>query len=175
VNAGIPTAYRGVRFRSRLEARWAAFLDGLGWSWAYEPIDLFGYIPDFICHHEGGELLIEIKPAVALADLRDHREKINRSGWEKEALIVGASLFDNGTASPDFGLLRSRTDEPGWSWDTGVSFRCLSCGKLSVLSESLSWHCRVCGYYDGNAHVGTADGIDELWAAAGNRVQWMAA
>ena len=28
----IPTTYAGVRFRSRLEARWAAFFDLCGWS-----------------------------------------------------------------------------------------------------------------------------------------------
>ena len=44
---GIPTMYDGYRFRSRLEARWAAFFDLAGWEWKYEPIDLDGWIPDF--------------------------------------------------------------------------------------------------------------------------------
>jgi hypothetical protein len=43
----IPTRYGGVQFRSRLEARWAAFFDLAGWRWQYEPIDLAGWIPDF--------------------------------------------------------------------------------------------------------------------------------
>lgn len=43
----IPTVYGGVCFRSRLEARWAAFFDLIEWSWLYEPIDLNGWIPDF--------------------------------------------------------------------------------------------------------------------------------
>ncbi|MEA2669684.1 MAG: hypothetical protein QOJ33_2618, partial [Chloroflexota bacterium] len=29
----IPTTYDGVNFRSRLEAKWAAFFDLLGWRW----------------------------------------------------------------------------------------------------------------------------------------------
>lgn len=33
----IETAYRGFRFRSRLEARWAVFFDCLGIDWEYEP------------------------------------------------------------------------------------------------------------------------------------------
>lgn len=53
--AAIPTFYEGVRFRSRLEARWAAYADLSGWSWKYEPIDLKGWTPDFLmrlpCHH----------------------------------------------------------------------------------------------------------------------------
>lgn len=48
----IETVYRGYRFRSRLEARWAVFFDALGLKWEYEkegydlgPAGL--YLPDF--------------------------------------------------------------------------------------------------------------------------------
>ena len=34
---GIPTLYNGIQFRSRLEAKWAAFFDLLGWEYEYEP------------------------------------------------------------------------------------------------------------------------------------------
>jgi hypothetical protein len=43
----IETQYAGHTFRSRLEARWAAFFDILEWHWEYEPFDLNGWIPDF--------------------------------------------------------------------------------------------------------------------------------
>jgi hypothetical protein len=47
----IETKYKGYRFRSRLEARWAVFFDALGLEWEYEPegFDLDGdwYLPDF--------------------------------------------------------------------------------------------------------------------------------
>lgn len=47
----IETKYKGYRFRSRLEARWAVFFDACGYSWEYEPegFDLEGiyYLPDF--------------------------------------------------------------------------------------------------------------------------------
>jgi hypothetical protein len=33
----IETEYKGYRFRSRLEARWAVFFDTLGIAWEYEP------------------------------------------------------------------------------------------------------------------------------------------
>lgn len=42
-----PTVYSDVQFRSRLEARWAAFFDLVDWTWEYEPIDLPGWTPDF--------------------------------------------------------------------------------------------------------------------------------
>jgi hypothetical protein len=44
----IETKYAGTIFRSRLEARWAAFFDVFGWSWVYEPFDLEGWLPDFL-------------------------------------------------------------------------------------------------------------------------------
>lgn len=47
----IETFYKGYRFRSRLEARWAVFFDALNIQWEYEKegFDLAGvrYLPDF--------------------------------------------------------------------------------------------------------------------------------
>ena len=48
----IETLYNGYRFRSRLEARWAVFLDALGVDYMYEPQgfvteDGETYLPDF--------------------------------------------------------------------------------------------------------------------------------
>jgi hypothetical protein len=48
----IETVYKGYRFRSRLEARWAVFFDACGYKWEYEPegFDLgdgIYYLPDF--------------------------------------------------------------------------------------------------------------------------------
>lgn len=48
----IETRYKGYRFRSRLEARWAVFFDALGVAWEYEKegfeLGALGwYLPDF--------------------------------------------------------------------------------------------------------------------------------
>lgn len=47
----IQTAYRGITYRSRTEARWALYLDELGVAYSYEAegFDLGGdwYLPDF--------------------------------------------------------------------------------------------------------------------------------
>lgn len=48
----IETQYKGYRFRSRLEARWAVFFDALGIEWEYEKEgfdlgDAGWYLPDF--------------------------------------------------------------------------------------------------------------------------------
>lgn len=58
---GIPTEYKGVHFRSRLEATWARFFDACGWAWDYEPIDLRGYIPDFVLRG-ARQHLVDVKP-----------------------------------------------------------------------------------------------------------------
>jgi hypothetical protein len=46
--AAIPTRFDAHLFRSRLEARWAAWFTLMGIEWTYEPFDAAGYIPDFI-------------------------------------------------------------------------------------------------------------------------------
>ena len=48
----IETRYKGYRFRSRLEARWAVYFDTLGYEWEYEKEgydlgDAGWYLPDF--------------------------------------------------------------------------------------------------------------------------------
>lgn len=58
--AAIPTVYRGVQYRSRLEARWAAFFDRLGWAHGYEPFDLGVWSPDFLLTDL--DVLVEVKP-----------------------------------------------------------------------------------------------------------------
>lgn len=79
----IETKYKGYRFRSRLEARWAVFFDALGIKWQYEPEgfmvdDETPYLPDFYVHmredhesrikHPNAGYWIEVKPAAPNAE-----------------------------------------------------------------------------------------------------------
>jgi len=62
----IETRYKGYRFRSRLEARWAVFFDALGIEWEYEPegFDLGPsgwYLPDFYLKKFNGGMFVEVK------------------------------------------------------------------------------------------------------------------
>lgn len=43
----IPTKYNDVQFRSRLEARWAAFFDLLEWEWSMSLVTLMDGFPTF--------------------------------------------------------------------------------------------------------------------------------
>lgn len=69
----IETRWKGYRFRSRLEARWAVFFDACGYQWEYEPegYELEGgirYLPDFKIFGEDSNgdynvFLCEVKPS----------------------------------------------------------------------------------------------------------------
>lgn len=89
---------KGIKFRSRLEARWAEFFTELGIEWDYEPIDLDGYIPDFIIRLPddiNNEILVEVKGITDFKKLIDHKDKIENSGWKSFYLIVGAKLWNS--------------------------------------------------------------------------------
>jgi hypothetical protein len=75
MHRAIETRYKGRRFRSRLEARYAVFLDALDIVWDYEPegFELEGglrYLPDFFLHQRigtfepGAGFWVEIKPTM---------------------------------------------------------------------------------------------------------------
>lgn len=100
----IETEYKGYRFRSRLEARWAVFFDACGFKWDYEPegFDINGikYLPDFclhdVCfplfdddtapHHD---FYIEVKGEMDGFD----REKIEAFAREWPVYVVGNIPF----------------------------------------------------------------------------------
>lgn len=76
----IETKYKGYRFRSRLEARWAVFFDALGVRWEYEPegfeLPSGWYLPDFLLTYaDSYKVWAEVKPEGArlseLPELRD--------------------------------------------------------------------------------------------------------
>lgn len=64
----IPTTYAGINFRSRLEAKWAAFFTNMDWRWEYEPFDASGYIPDFLVYGRHRNVLVEVRPGVDFGD-----------------------------------------------------------------------------------------------------------
>jgi hypothetical protein len=83
--AAIPTLYRGRMYRSRLEARWAAFFDRLGWKHEYEPFDMGKWSPDFALTEFG--VLVEVKPIAEFSQAVPVAEKIGSCG--DRLLIVG--------------------------------------------------------------------------------------
>lgn len=103
--AAIPTEYRGRQYRSRLEAKWAAFFDLLGWEVEYEPYDLGRWSPDFLVRapvEDAKPLLVEVKP-ITTCDLETLERMVaacqERGMWEMltsplaGVLLVGVAPF----------------------------------------------------------------------------------
>ena len=100
----IETHYKGYRFRSRLEARWAVFFDVLGIEWQYEPegynIDGVMYLPDFYLPQVG--MFAEIKPA-GLSE--DEIEKVNSLAYNTNKpvlMLIGVPDFVEYVAAEKF-------------------------------------------------------------------------
>lgn len=96
----IETSYKGYRFRSRLEARWAVFFDYLGIKYEYEPegFELPGgqrYLPDFFLpkfnHADGLGMYVEVKPTTE-SDFSKPRALVEATGREV-LLAVGPPDF----------------------------------------------------------------------------------
>lgn len=174
--AAIPTKYRGLQFRSRLEAQWAAFFDLLEWPWEYEPLDLNGYIPDFVLLFEapGKKVLVEVKPALDAEQMKPHMGKIIGSGWADDFLIVGAT----GPTAIRIGPWDSHQVHIGllydFSWSMEGAARIGLCrqGHWGFDHDEASWACRVCGTHKGITYGNRLEPLQELWHRAKNLTQW---
>ncbi len=94
-----PTTYRNVRFRSRLEATWAAFFDQMEWRWDYEPFDLKGWSPDFRLKGKTRDVLVEVKPIDSFDE--DVAYKMLYAAEDKfDLLLCGTTPVINKTLDP---------------------------------------------------------------------------
>ncbi len=99
----IPTTYRGVAMRSRLEARWAALFDALQWYWEYEPDLQAGYvIPDFLLANFAHVLIIECKPALTVEELTEYRRALimKLRTWLQDDVLREIRELDRDPDSP---------------------------------------------------------------------------
>ena len=181
----IPTTFAGVRMRSRLEARWAAFFSACGWRWTYEPFDSDGWTPDFTLHMPTGDIYVEVKPTLTKRVISVFQEvavPLVQSVGAK-ALIVGSGPLMGHRG--DGALIGFGVDCSGDHslWDTACESDDIvigTCGGggcrggvIGMSTQSMSWTCWVCGSYDGNPAADAQEaGIDVKWANACNRTQW---
>jgi len=175
----IETVYAGTTFRSRLEATWACMFDMLGWTWAHEPFDLDGYIPDFVLGFYK-DVLVEVKPATSEDDLKLQAvAKIVASGWDKEALIVGVlplymdedSIFPGHRRLGVLGQVIPETDTLSWGW--GLAHGCTECGRFSMYHDFMTFNCRVTGCYAGDHFLGGPEpDLAAMWGEAQRIVRW---
>lgn len=175
--AGIPTIFSGWRFRSRLEAKWAAFFEACGWAYEYEPFDMKGYIPDFVlkCHNP---VLVDIRPIMTGRELAERSQELfSRFGGEttSEILALGAFPMSLGCCAP-FEAIGVFEDRSFGGNGCATLHRCTHCERVSFHHCTGSYACRVNGCHDGDHYLGGNMGRDpdEMWKSACNSVQWMA-
>lgn len=96
----INTEYKGYKFRSRLEARWAVFFDSIGTSWEYETegyefADGTRYLPDFsLSSKEIGTYFIEIKPNHAKVE-EIHKASQLAKNFETVVMIMVGDPYES--------------------------------------------------------------------------------
>lgn len=88
----IDTVFKGYKFRSRLEARWAVFFDTLGIDFDYEPEgfnlgDAGYYLPDFWLPHL--QMWFEIKPESPTHDEKIKARRLAELSGQHVTILYG--------------------------------------------------------------------------------------
>lgn len=120
----IETKYKGYRFRSRLEARWAVFFDVLGVAWEYEPegYELGGvrYLPDFRIDTGRKKFWVEIKGVSPTPRERQLLIKLAATTDTPAVLFAGDPLslkhYGFVTSSKHEFIDYTADDDAHWNW-----------------------------------------------------------
>ena len=193
--AAIPTLYKGRQYRSRLEAKWAAFFDLLGWEHEYEPFDLGAWSPDFLLKPIGrswaGSLLVEVKPIsdfshevadkmavaarnrpyVRLLLVGTNPKSVSNDPWEGDRCQIGWVGVERADGSGhDWShaslLWFPHRDHPAFYADIPLNDGC-HFGSRGALSGKVA-----CASADSDTRRYPQHAAD-LWAKASNAVQWL--
>jgi hypothetical protein len=177
-----PTLYNGRQYRSRLEAKWAAFFDRIGWPFEFEPYDLGAWSPDFLLLGQT-PILVEVKPITDYdADTVERMCLTARdANWRGNLLLVGANPFIPHQDGYGYwlGWIGERWDERhglGWGFEPCLSidtngsaidfYHPLANGRGCMTGYS-SPVFKISGSFD---TVRTK--AEALWFDACNTVQW---
>ena len=168
----IPQTYAGVRFRSTLEADWAATLDSLGIVWQYEPegIQLPSgalYRPDFYLPRLStwlevkGPLGERLEKTSELAEAVMHAPEctgirqvddwsVECGDWwdPRQLVIIGEA--------PTYNEMTFRGAYNNDDNEAGLA-RCRACNSAFFYLNVRSYRCRACSEGDGDHHLGRVD------------------
>lgn len=176
-----PTLYNGRLYRSRLEARWAAFFDLLGWKYEYEPFDLNGWSPDFLIKGFFSDILVEVKPINEFNE--EVANKITACSPKKvELLLLGNEPLFTAEWYPCIGWLFESYDENGWGgqgWAESFWTHTFPTNQYGFGHTLGSYDCRITGNekkYLTHAYKPDQYFINQLkafWAEAANRAMFL--
>lgn len=144
----IETVYKGYRFRSRLEARWAVFFDALDIEWYYEPegfqlSDGTMYLPDFYLPQ--CKTFFEVKGIMKEED----QHKIDLLSADLK-MPVAVGYADMTFQSPDNWYNSYQLSPKSES----LLVVCDKCDKPYFVGNLGCYECLCCGYYDGDNTFG---------------------
>jgi hypothetical protein len=133
----IQTLYKGYRFRSRLEARWAVFLDALSANWSYEKEGFIlsdtWYLPDFWV--KDWNAWVEIKGMVASDAEKRKCELLAQASGKRVLLLSGEPWIEDGKNVYDITLFGPHGFEHNGTsgWEFGEGRRCAN--EIWLVSE----------------------------------------
>jgi len=138
--AAIETEYCGYRFRSRLEARWAVFLDALGLEWEYEKegyrlANGLAYLPDFWLPEL--ECWLEIKGNEPTAEERVKARLVAEGTGYPVFVFVGLPSVSD-LARPTGFVAQGHEWAEGWVWQ-----QCERCGSVAI-AQGIEGCCLAC-------------------------------
>ena len=125
----IETEYRGFRFRSRTEARWAVFMDALGVPFEYEPnaytLGGLNYLPDFWLPQTNQ--FLEIKPTKPSEEESEKAARLAKFTGFDVLILIGAP--GGPVESAGYEYLQGQAEIYSWiktpggviDWDTGMN------------------------------------------------------
>lgn len=170
----IPTFYNGTQYRSRLEARWAAFFDLVGWRYDYEPQDLNGWIPDFALRGQG---IDEFTPRITLVEVKPVSERpldicgeIERSGVTHEVVLCGL-----GPIHTEHGIYLGWLMDDHRMWALAPFGKWINAKTIGFCHNDNEFRDRISSKHDGGCYgCGdfNANEVVRAWREAGNIVQW---
>lgn len=139
----IPTKYKGIKFKSKLESKWAKWLDDVNIVWDYETqgfkLKNCWYLPDFYLPEIN--TIIEVKGAM---------DRI-----EKPYYLMGEIKKEKGVYDPDDCLMILLAGPVPYfynifpTYSDGFYINKCSCGTNSIVTKLMSYACRRCGKHDG--------------------------
>jgi hypothetical protein len=165
----IPTVYKGIEFRSKLEAQWAATLDVLEVPWLYEVegyqlSDGTRYLPDF--YLPDSDQFFEVKGVMTDKDMHKIEQLSKDSGkdvvigypdghvqmWQWQ-IWCNSQMYGRQCDEDCDECTDCAKDSDFVLANSMVLAKCKSCGKQWFMSEEGFWECKCCGEYDGDHHL----------------------
>lgn len=148
----IETRYKGYRFRSRLEARWAVFFDAMGIPYQYEPEgyvlkDGTHYLTDFFLPNVRGGLWVEIKPDGKVEPEAGRRMELLVESTRFDGTVISGEPMNNINDDGRFNWwFYCMHDDSGSVWSDGPYRFCVCpwCSKIGFEFDGRG--ARVCGW-----------------------------